>query len=139
MQNLIKGGRSLNFMGDYSLYELYTLQVYLIFRLWAGIMKGLLLDCRRVNTYTVQSKGRHLNTIPMGGGGRTDQSESAACHLSTLPTHSHIPFTWHSGTEVVTFLERLRDSYCIQNIISVRRVVVTKILLQFQISIDQMC
>jgi hypothetical protein len=33
-----------------------------------------------------------------GWGERTDQSESAGC----LPTPSHIPLTWHSGTEVVT-------------------------------------
>jgi hypothetical protein len=37
-----------------------------------------------------------------GGGERTDQSESAACHLSTIPTPSHMQLTWHSGTEVVT-------------------------------------
>jgi hypothetical protein len=38
----------------------------------------------------------------LGGGERTDQSQSSACHLSTHPTPSHIKLTWHSGTEVVT-------------------------------------
>jgi hypothetical protein len=46
---------------------------------------------------------------PLGGGNRTDQSESAACHLSTLPIPSHWPLQWHSGTEVVTSGSRLFD------------------------------
>jgi hypothetical protein len=38
----------------------------------------------------------------MGWGERTGQSESTACHLIILPAPSHMPLTWHSGTEVVT-------------------------------------
>jgi hypothetical protein len=86
MQNLIKGGRSLNFMGDYSLYELYTLQVYLIFRLWAGIMKGLLLDCRRVNTYTIKRKTSEYHSNGGGGDGLTNQNPPLAISVPSQPT-----------------------------------------------------
>jgi hypothetical protein len=49
---------------------------------------------------------RRPNVIPIGVGERTDQSESAACHLSTR-THAP-PLTWHSGTEVATSVFRIQ-------------------------------
>jgi hypothetical protein len=36
------------------------------------------------------------------GNGLTNQNPPLALHLSTFPIPSHIPLTWHSGTEVVT-------------------------------------
>jgi hypothetical protein len=48
--------------------------------------------------YAIRQQSPQLKTSECHSNG-TDQSESAAFQLSTL---SHIPFTWHSGTEVVT-------------------------------------
>jgi hypothetical protein len=45
---------------------------------------------------------RRSKAIPIGVGELADQSESAACHVSTLPIHSHMPLTWHSWTKGVT-------------------------------------
>jgi hypothetical protein len=52
------------------------------------------------NNDNIQIRGDNLrrpNAIPNGGNGLTNQNPPLA-----LPTPSHIPLTWHSGTEVVT-------------------------------------
>jgi hypothetical protein len=56
----------------------------------------------KAHAFTRAHNLRRPNAIPIGVGERIYLSQSAACHLSILPIPSHIPLTWHSGTEVVS-------------------------------------